>query len=260
MIAEINAERALAFVPARGGSKSIPLKNIHPLADIPMIGYVLAAAQATPVFSRIVCSTDHPKINAVCKAMNIDVDPRPKDLCGDDVPVTDVVREFLKRQVLNDGMMAELVVLLQPTNPFVLPEHVDELVSRVLNDPIARSGQTVTTVSHNMHAYNQRVVEKGYVRFNFKQERSEAYNKQRKPHFLKFGNLVAVRSSAILEGADCFAEPSVAVPIDERYCVDVDGPDDVGYAEYLLRSGRVDLLERYAAYFDPLMHLADANA
>lgn len=226
-----------ALVPARGGSKSIPKKNLVQLGGHAMLDYGVRAAQASGCFARILCSTDDPEIAARAEALGIEVDWRPAELAGDEAAVADVAREFLGRQASPPDVLA----LIQPTSPFLLPEHVRDLVARMEADPEANSGQTVCPVIHNYHAWNQRIMEDGRIRFKFAEERRAAFNKQRKPWLYTFGNLVAVRPRALMAGADFFAEPSVAVEIASPYNLDVDTLADLRLAELLLAGGMVRL-------------------
>ena len=113
-----------AFVPARGGSKSIPLKNLVPVAGVPLLNYGVRAVQASGRISRIICSTDHDDIAVCARELGIEVDCRPRHLATDDAAVADVAREFLARKGSPD-----ILVLVQPTSPFLLPEHVQALLS-----------------------------------------------------------------------------------------------------------------------------------
>jgi len=227
---------AWALVPARGGSKSIPLKNLVPLAGVPLLDYGVRAAQASGRLARIVCSTDDERIVARARHLGVEVDWRPPDLATDATPVADVAREFLGRAGTPD-----LLVLVQPTSPFLLPEHVHALLDAMAGDVEARSGQTVARCPHNHHAWNQREVTDGRVRFKFPAERSAGYNKQAKPKHYVFGNLIVVQGAALLQGAGFFGEPSVAVEISPPYDFDLDGPADLGVAEALIAAGTVRL-------------------
>jgi CMP-N-acetylneuraminic acid synthetase len=227
---------AWGLVPARGGSKSIPGKNLVVVAGVPLLDYGVRAAQASGRLARIVCSTDDEAIARRAAALGIDVDRRPADLATDAAAVADVARDFLTRRGTPD-----VLVLVQPTSPFLLPEHVTALLDAMAADPAARSGQTVTPCPHNHHAWNQREVADGHVRFTFAAERAAAYNKQTKPRHFVFGNLVAARSAALLAGEAFFAEPSVAVEVPAPYDFDLDAPGDVAVADALVRGGAVCL-------------------
>jgi len=226
-----------ALVPARGGSKSIPKKNIAALGGQPLMTYGIRAAQLSGAFQRVICSTDDSEIADVAERMGVEVDWRPAELATDSAAVADVAREFLSR----NPELPEVLTLIQPTSPFLLPSHVVELMSAMDQRPECNSGQTITPVSHNSHAWNQRLYQDGKVRFIFAEERRKAYNKQTKPKLFSFGNLVAGRARALCEGLDFFAEPSLGIEIPWPYNLDVDAPDDLKLAELLLEAGMVEL-------------------
>lgn len=225
-----------ALIPARGGSKSIPLKNLLSLGGQPLLEFGVRAAQASSRIARIICSTDSDTIAERASVLQIEVDRRPAHLATDDAPVADVACEFLARNGSPD-----ILVLVQPTSPFLLPEHIEALLDAMGRDSAAQSGQTIVPCPHNHHAWNQREIVGGHVRFKFAAERAVAYNKQSKPKLYVFGNLVAARPAALLAGRGFFAEPSVAVEIRPPYDFDLDGPGDVAIAEAMLRAGTVHL-------------------
>lgn len=239
---KLNEEKVLGFVPARGGSKSIPLKNLTPVGGRPLIAYAISAAKAaTNTIGRVVCSTDHDRIAEYSALLGIDVIRRPPELAADDSPTQDAVLHALRQIEVNEGEAPAYVVLFQPTSPFVLTTHVDGVIEVLRDDTEADAAQTITPVPHNFHALNQRIFENGRVAFRYEKERRAAYNKQRKPKLYRFGNLVAFRSRSILAGNDCFGKVSTGMVIDHHYGHDVDGPDDLDYAEYLIEKGIVEL-------------------
>lgn len=228
-----------ALVPARGGSKSIPHKNLVPIAGVPLLDYGVRAAQASGLFERIVCSTEDQEIAHRARELGIDVDPRSPALAEDDAAVDDVAREFLARQPKDTA--PDLLFLVQPTSPFLLPEHINALLEAFIANPEARSGLTVIPLPHNHHALNQRSFVDGLVCFKFLEQRRVAYNKQRKEPLFAFGNLVAARAQTILDGEGFFAEPSVGVAITWPYEIDVDMEQDVKLAEAVLAADLVQL-------------------
>lgn len=222
------------FVPARGGSKSIPLKNLVQIAGRPLLDYGILAAKAWGGLDQIYCSTDNDEIAARAQYLGVSIDHRSEDLAGDETPVAEVARDFLKRQALLNGALPDWLFLIQPTSPLVLPEHFDDLKRIVEINPTANSAQTVTMVPHNHHAWNQRLITNGSVAFLYAVERQRAYNKQKKPALYVFANLVVTRVSSLLSGEDFFSQPSLSVIINRPYDLDVDGPDDLLLAEYLI--------------------------
>jgi len=139
-----------------------------------------------------------------------------------------------------DNGQPDIIVLIQPTSPFLLPEHIKSLTNSMIDNSNSASAQTVTVCPHNHHAWNQRIIKSGLTSFHYSDERKTAYNKQRKPKFYVFGNLVAVKPQYLREHG-FFAEPSVAVEIPRPYDFDVDGPDDLNIAEAILNAKLVKL-------------------
>jgi CMP-N-acetylneuraminic acid synthetase len=227
-----------ALIPARGGSKSIPRKNLALIQGRPMLDFGINAARASGAFDRIICSTDDAQIAERAASFGIEVHRRPAQLATDTASVTDVAIDLLKTA---GAPAPELLALVQPTSPFVLGTQIRRLCEAVAADPSARSGQTVHKVPHNYHAWNQRIVRDGYVEFKHPEERKIAYSKQRKPELHAFGNLIVVRCAALLGGEGFFATPSVAIEVPWPYYLDVDGPEDLKVAELMLAAGLVDL-------------------
>ncbi|MCB1853192.1 MAG: acylneuraminate cytidylyltransferase family protein [Gammaproteobacteria bacterium] len=233
-------DEAIGLVPARGGSKSVFHKNIHPLAGWPLLRYVVEAGKASRL-GRLFCSTDDETIAATASDCGAVMAIRPAELATDDAPVAAVIIDFLRRLQEREEKLPWAVALLQPTSPFVLPEQIDHCLAALAADPHAQSVQTVALPPHNHHAFNQREISDGYVGFRFAHERKQAYNKQRKPKFYVFGNLVVTRTSRLLMDGNVFAEPSLPQIISATHSVDVDTPEDFAYAEYLIEKGLVML-------------------
>lgn len=235
MTAAIREEVAVALIPARGGSKSIPLKNMLSLNGQPLINYVITAGLACADLQGVYCSTDHGGISRFCQSRGVTVVSRPEELGGDDVAVDAVMLHALHWIGEKLGYIPGILSLLQPTSPMLLAEHITASVAKMRANPHVDSVQTVVPVLHNTHAFNQRTFIDGQVAFHFAKERKLAYNKQRKPKFFQFGNLVTCRSSSILAGGTPFGESSLGIEVDRRYSLDVDGPDDIAWAEFLLQ-------------------------
>ena len=210
--------RVLGLIPARGGSKSIPLKNMAILGGKPLYEWVLDAAIDTKFVTGIVISTDIPELLDTPFAVH-----RPAVLCTDDSPIIDTIKYH------SEGYDA--VALLQPTSPFVTPWAIDACIGVLMEIPYLNSVQTVAPIPHNYHAYNQRVVDNGYVSFRFNTQRQGMYNKQLKPQFYSFGNLVVTRTSALDRGV--FAGPSYSIFVDRFEATDIDTEEDLLNAEAL---------------------------
>jgi CMP-N,N'-diacetyllegionaminic acid synthase len=126
----------LAIIPARGGSKGLPRKNLRPLGGIPLIGHTIRCAALIPEVSRAIVSTDDPEIASVSRELGGDVPfMRPAELADDDAPTAAVVRHALEFAERQDQKKYDAVILMEPTSPCrdpaVLGRAIRELASDV---------------------------------------------------------------------------------------------------------------------------------
>lgn len=119
----------IAFIPARGGSKSIPRKNLKLLGDKPLIAWSIQSAFAAGI-ERVVVSTEDPEIAKVAKEWGAEVLERPTELAQDETSMF----ELLKSEVFKIDPLPEIVVLLQPTSPFRERVHIKSAISLLSNN------------------------------------------------------------------------------------------------------------------------------
>lgn len=112
----------LAIIPARGGSKRIPRKNIRLLNGIPLLAYSIRAAKESGVYDRIVLSSEDAEIQAIGRQEGVEVDQRPESFAGDHVTKVQVVREYLERDPEHRAF--DTVSALLPTCPFRRAEDI----------------------------------------------------------------------------------------------------------------------------------------
>jgi len=140
------APSAVAFIPARVGSKRVPGKNVRVLGGHPMIAYTIGAALASKIFDAVIVSTDSEEIAAIARHYGADVPfLRPAALSGDTSPHYDVVAHALDWLEHEAGRPPELLCLLQPTSPLRTSADIDGLVGLVETSG-ADSGFTVSKV------------------------------------------------------------------------------------------------------------------
>ena len=135
----LNGQRVIVVVPARGGSKSIPGKNIKPLLGKPLLAWSIDVARQVKEIDRIIVSTDDPGIAAVGEASGAEIYLRPAHLATDEALVIDALKDLLGRLEL-EGEKPEWVVLLEPTCPLRTDEDVRkclELISQGGCDSVA---------------------------------------------------------------------------------------------------------------------------
>lgn len=220
----------IGLIPARGGSKSIRNKNIVNFLDKPLLGHVADSAKKSKLLSHIICSTDNKKIMKVCDSFDIEVQVRPHSLSQDDTNIVDVIK-FVIEKLSKDNVKAEIIVLLQPTYPFVTTKLIDRSIRLLKKKKNIASVQTVTEVPHCFHAYNQRKINKKEISFFFEKERNNFYSKQRKVNLFSFGNLVSFKIEHFLNQQTCFPKPSSPIYISRLESIDIDNEEDLKIAK-----------------------------
>jgi CMP-N,N'-diacetyllegionaminic acid synthase len=139
--------RLLALIPARGGSKRLPRKNVLDLAGRPMIAWTIEAGLQSKYIDRVVVSTDDDEIIQVSRKYGADVPfKRPEDLAGDHVSSIDVVRHTIK-SLKKEGEEYEYLIFLQPTSPLRTAEHIDAAIELLLE----KRGDSVIGVTKTSH-------------------------------------------------------------------------------------------------------------
>ena len=127
--------RTLAIIPARGGSKGLPGKNIRELAGLPLIAHSILLARRCPEIAETVVTTDADTIADVARRFDARVLMRPSELAQDDTPMWPVIRHALAEIDRQDGPSFEAVLLLDPTSPGRLPEDIAAACARLAAAP-----------------------------------------------------------------------------------------------------------------------------
>jgi CMP-N,N'-diacetyllegionaminic acid synthase len=225
---------ALGLVPARGGSRTIPRKNIRPLAGRPLISHVLGAIRESGAVDRVVVSTDDEEIAAVARDAGAETPfLRPAELAGDEVSGIAVVEHALRRLAEEEGYEPEFVLLVQPTEPFVRPEQI-RAAFELLVERGADSAITTVEVPRNFHPFHVRAADgDGWLRFDRPDEHAAHPTRQSDPPRYAFGNLYWFRREAFL--AERQVEPGrrVGLPIDPLSALDLNTEEDWRLAELL---------------------------
>jgi CMP-N-acetylneuraminic acid synthetase len=223
--------RALGVIPARGGSKGVPHKNLRRLGGRPLLAYTADAARSSRL-ARVCVSTEDAEIAAAARALGLDVPfVRPAALAADDAPMLPVLQHAVQA-LAESGAQFDAVVLLQPTSPFRRAEHIDQALA-LLESSGADSVVSVLEVPHQFNPTSVMRLENG--RLTPFMEGPSAARRQDKPRvFARNGPAVlavTVRTLAAgsLYGGDC--RPLVMAAADS---LDIDTEDDLALAELLL--------------------------
>lgn len=123
-----NNLKICCIIPARGGSKGIPQKNIHLFLGKPLIAYSIEQALQSSFINRVVVSTDEEKIASISKGLGAEIVWRPKEICGDLASSESALLHCLNHLKKKDGYEPDLVVFLQVTSPVRYSEDIDEAI------------------------------------------------------------------------------------------------------------------------------------
>ncbi len=235
----------LALIPARGGSKSIPRKNIRPFAGHPLIAYSIAAGLAARTVNRVVVSTDDDEIAALARRYGAETPfLRPADLANDDTPDLPVFQHALTWLEEHEGYRPEIVVQLRPTSPLRRTDHIDQAVLRLVARPEADAVRTVCVPFQNPFKMWRIDTDGFMLPVLAVPGAAEPYNlpRQALPEvFWQTGYVDAAWTDTILTKNSMTGERILPLVISPEDWVDIDSPDDWQRAERLLLEGAVDL-------------------
>jgi CMP-N-acetylneuraminic acid synthetase len=227
----------LAVVPARGGSKGVPLKNIHPLLGIPLIAHAARVLSQVPAVDRAVVSTDDDSIAREALRAGLEAPfRRPDSLSGDLVSDQQVLHHALTTMESLEGARFDVVVMLQPTSPLRRPEHVMSVLEKL----IAESWDAVWTVSPTdlkYHPLKQVTVgEGGAMEYYDPRGASIIARQQLSPVYHRNGAAYAVTRECLLEQRTIKGPRTAAVILNEPM-VSIDTLGDFAIAERHLQDG-----------------------
>lgn len=214
--------KTIAIIPARGGSKRLPNKNILSLGELPLLAHSILYAKSNPeIIDEVFVSTDDEAIKKVALEYGAKVIDRPKAISGDLEPTITTLQHAIK--VIDFDV--ENIVLLQPTNPL----RPTNLLKECFEIYQSHNEDSLFTVSQNHHKLGKIINDK-FVPFNYEiGQRSQDLE----PLYFENGLLYISKSKAILEGT-IISENAVPFIVNHIFAnVDIDTQEDFDYAEYL---------------------------
>jgi CMP-N,N'-diacetyllegionaminic acid synthase len=223
----------LGVIPARGGSKGIPNKNLALLAGRPLLAYTADAARQSRRLTRCIVSTDDETIAAAARALGLDVPfLRPSDLACDDTPMLPVL-QHAAREVARIGSAPDAVVLLQPTSPLRGATHIDAAID-LLETTGADSVVSVVEVPHQFNPVS--VMQLDGDRLRPFLDGPLITRRQDKPRvFARNGPAVLAVRTRVLEAGSLYGNDCRPLVMIRAESVDLDGPEDLALAELLLQ-------------------------
>ena len=212
----------IVVIPARGGSKRIPEKNIQLFGGLPLLVHSIQYAVAnSAIIDAIYVSTDDPTIKEIALAYGAKVIDRPEHLSGDLEPTLTAVQHVLG----NTGFEVENVILLQPTNPLRPPNLLKDCLEKFQNEKV----DSLFTVTQNLQKFGK-ITSGTFVPFNYKiGQRSQDLE----PLYFENGLLYITKAKSILENK-IITENAFPYLVNHIFAhVDIDTKEDMEYAAFL---------------------------
>ena len=226
--------RTLGVIPARGGSKGVPRKNIRPICGKPLLQYTAEAALAARSLSRVILSTEDEEIAEVGQNCGLEVPfLRPVELALDETPTLPVIQHAL-RWVESRGESFDAVCLLQPTNPLRRPEDIDGCIELLETT----DADAVVTVLPVPPEYNPHWVylhgKDGLLRLSTGESSPIARRQDLPSAFHREGSVYVTRRQVVVDQNSLYGKRLVGYLLDPNRCVNIDGPEDLERAEAIL--------------------------
>ena len=229
--------KVLGIVPARGGSKGIPRKNIIPLLGKPLLAYTAAAALAAKRLTRTVLSTEDEEIARIGSDYGLDVPFfRPRELALDDTPTIPLLQHVVRR-LEDKGEVYDAIFILQPTNPLRRPEDIDGAIE-LLEKTGADSVISFVDVGEKHPARMKFITAEGKVIDPPFKEKFEGQRRQDLPKlYLREGSVYLTRRSILMEHDSVQGRDCRAWIIPRQRACNIDSPFDLFLAEQILEYG-----------------------
>jgi len=230
----IAGRRVLAIVPARGGSKGIPLKNLREVGGRSLVARVGEVIAAVPEIDRAVVSTDHERIVAAAEAAGIAAPfRRPEALSGDRIGDVDVLVHALQSSEVADGRSYDIVVMLQPTSPLRTPAQVSAAI-RMLVEGGWDSIWSVSETDSKAHPLKQLTISNGILDYYDSAGAQIIARQQLQPVYHRNGIAYVMTRACLIEQRSIRGERAGALVIEGEH-VSIDTEKDLAIANRILR-------------------------
>ncbi|MBN2381418.1 acylneuraminate cytidylyltransferase family protein [bacterium] len=233
----------LTIIPARGGSKGLPGKNIRPLAGLPLIAHSIKCAQMCPELDRIIVSTDNADIRNIALQYGAAVPfLRPAELAGDTTPMIPVLQHALQTIEALDNCHYQTILLLDPTSPGRFPDDISAALVKLADDPQADGIIGVSEPDFNpiWHCVRE---EKQYLKPLFDNASQYTRRQDVPPVYRINATLYLWRRTFLLETNPTWITQGnfLLQQIPENRSIHIDHLDEFDKAEILINSGLIRL-------------------
>ena len=222
--------KVIGLIPARGGSRGLPGKNLRLLAGKPLLLHTVEAAKQSKCLSDVYVSSDNPKITETADQAGCAIIVRPPHLATDTALAADVVKHFLATvpEVVEKNL---IIVYLQPTSPFRTAAHIDHALAEMMQ---ADAPGLVSVVELTKSPYKSfHLDEQGRLKPLFNEALSNLGRQALPRTFAANGAIYAFRAAKFLERQGFPSDGSLPFVMSEEDSIDIDSPADFLRAEHV---------------------------
>jgi len=231
----ISNKRILIVVPARGGSKGIPLKNLRKVNGVPLVAAVGKIIKSLSEIDQSVVSTDHEEIASVAEDAGIAAPfRRPKELSGDRISDIEVLTHALLEMELIDSVTYDIIVMLQPTSPLRKAKHVLDTI-KMLVDGAWDAVWTVSETDSKSHPLKQLIVDKNSLNYYDISGGEIIARQQLEPVYHRNGIAYAITRECLLNKKSIKGDRTGAFIIKGDH-ISIDTERDLDLVEFILSS------------------------
>jgi CMP-N-acetylneuraminic acid synthetase len=224
-----NLQKVLAVIPARGGSKGIPQKNLKPILNKPLIAYTIESALNSKSVNRVIVSTDDEEIGSVSRKLGAEVIWRPTEISGDHAASEDSLLQVLEQLEISEGYQPDLLVFLQCTSPLTSPEDINGTI-KVLLDEDADSALAVSPFHYFLWEQGH---DGNAVGINHDKSK-RLLRQQRKAQFIESGSVYVMRVEGFRNARHRFFGKTAMYNMPNERCLEIDDPVDLDLAEFFM--------------------------
>jgi len=231
----INSRTAIGIIPARGGSKGLPGKNIRPMCGKPLIAWTIEKALKSRYLDVVMVSTDSPEIAAIAREHGAEVPfLRPAELASDTANSYDVIRHALGHYRQSAGMEFDYTALLEPTSPLREDDDIDRVLGAL--DESARDFDSIVTLGEvgEHPSIMKRLVGRGIEPF-CKELEQTTRRQDNAPAYFPYGVAYIAKTSVLLEENTFYTNRCMGFPIRRYQNYEIDDVYDFYCAENVMK-------------------------
>ena len=238
-MSDVTTPYVFGVIPARGGSKGLPGKNLKKLGALSLIGHAVASAREATRLTRFIVSTDSPDIAAEAKRHG--AEPpflRPAPLASDEAGMVPVLQHAVRWLETEVGVRPDFVVTLQPTSPFRTGPDIDATIAKV-SESGADSAQTITEASY--HPFFMKTLDGDRTVALFPDGHRFVRRQDAPPVYQPSGAVYVTRYDVLMQKGHVLGDDNRGIVSGFESSVNIDTEWDFMLAELILRAGRAPI-------------------